>query len=72
MTAPLDVVIDHLVLGGVDEADAPEVVRAFREHLAAELAGNDADPLPISAAGADEPDRIGRELAAAVARAVRR
>jgi hypothetical protein len=72
VTAPLEVVIDHLVLAGVDEADAPEVVRAFREHLAAELAGNDTDTLPVSASGGDEPDRIGRELAAAVARAVRR
>jgi hypothetical protein len=72
VTAPLEVVIDHLVLGGVAEQDAPEVVRAFREHLAAELAGNDTDPLPASAAGPDGTDRIGRELAAAVARAVRR
>ena len=72
MTAPLEVVIDHLVLGGVAAEDAPDLIRAFREHLASELAGQDTDPLPVPATSDDVPDRIGRELAAAVARAVRR
>lgn len=37
MTAPVEVVIDELVLRGVREAGAPRVVAAFRRHLAALL-----------------------------------
>ncbi|MGW7018085.1 hypothetical protein ACWGGS_01705 [Streptomyces decoyicus] len=79
--APLEVEIEQLVLRGIREPDAPAVLTAFREHLAALLV----DPgTPLTAVaefgrpdGAGvlpehETERLGRELALAVARAVRR
>jgi hypothetical protein len=54
MTAPVEVIIDELVLRGVREADGSRVVAAFRRHLAELLAepagirpeGTDAVPHP--------------------------
>jgi hypothetical protein len=66
MTAPAEVVIDRLVLGGVSGSDASAVVTAFRSHLVALLAGT-----PPTDAPADDAERHGRELAAAVARSIR-
>lgn len=82
MTAPIEVEIDRLVLHGVREPDAPAVLGAFRRHLAALLADPARTVAPITSetwtatgqAAPAEPDseRLGRDLAAAVARAVRR
>ena len=68
VTAPAEVIIDRLVLTGVAEQDAPAVIAAFRSHLAALLSGPGLPPPPV-ASGAE---RHGRELAAAVARSLRR
>jgi hypothetical protein len=67
MTAPAEVVIDRLVLGGVSAHDAPAVVTAFRSHLVVLLSG-----MPPAGEPADDAERHGRDLAAAVARSIRR
>ena len=68
VTAPAEVIIDRLVLAGVSEHAAPALVAAFRNHLAALLSG---PVLPLTPP-ADDAERYGRELAAAVARSLRR
>ncbi|MEV7731556.1 hypothetical protein AB0O75_05460 [Streptomyces sp. NPDC088921] len=82
MTAPIEVEIDRLVLHGVREPDAPAVLAAFRRNLAALLADPARSIIPVTtetwtATGQAPPaerdsERLGRDLAAAVARAVRR
>jgi hypothetical protein len=68
MTAPAEVIIDRLVLGGVSHDDAAAVVTAFRSHLAALLSS----PVPPLTPPSDDAEQYGRELAAAVARSLRR
>lgn len=80
--APVEVVVDRLILNGVQEGDASAVVAAFRRHLAAMLvdpATPGARVTRASGARAGQPpqaesetERLGRELAAAVARAALR
>lgn len=80
--APVEVEIDHLVLRGVAEPDVPLVLAAFRRHLAALLADPAGPPTSVTTAGGwsegegrqlvPDGERLGRELALAVARAVRR
>lgn len=82
MTAPIEVVVDALVLRGVREADAPAVVAAFTRHLSALLRGYAVEDVPAATTPVpgneqpqpvDEPaaDRLGRALAAATHRSVR-
>lgn len=85
MNAPVEVEIDQLVLDGVREPDVPAVLAAFRRHLAVLLADPATPRTPVTgewaegldgrepvAGGPPPGERLGRELAAAVARAVRR
>ncbi|MFJ9456286.1 hypothetical protein ACIRST_14495 [Kitasatospora sp. NPDC101447] len=83
-TAPIEVEIEHLVLRGVQEADVPQVLEVFRRRLAQLLADPATPRTPVTDArvpGPDDPEspvrgpggeRLGRELAEAVARVVRR
>ncbi|MFI2188565.1 hypothetical protein [Streptomyces sioyaensis] len=80
MTAPIEVDVDRLVLHGVREPDVPAVLDAFRRHLAALLAtpGTSLAAVTDHSAGRETEtspavpmsERLGRELALAVARAV--
>ncbi|MFJ1708985.1 hypothetical protein [Kitasatospora sp. NPDC088346] len=84
MTWPVEVEIEQLVLRGIQEADVPAVLAAFRRHLAVLLRDPATPRTPVTEEVAPGPDaveasaqapdgeRLGRELAAAVARVVRR
>ena len=78
MSAPREVVIDQLVLRGVSEPDAPHVIAAFRRHLADLLTSSASahDELPRAqdphSAHDGDIDKLGRDLALSVARAVQR
>lgn len=78
VTVPVEVIIDRLVLPGIAARDAPTVVAAFRSHLIRMLSEPSAQPEDVLAAvgaGTGEgegAERYGRQLAAAVARSVRR
>lgn len=69
MTAPREVVIDSLVLRGVPDAHAPAVIDAFSAHLSDLLGGEVQVGDDVTGT---EDERLGRRLAVAVYRVVRR